>query len=193
MDNFLERYNPKVSVFKQFEIPENLSEVDKAYQSWKMLVLAKRSQEGLFLLIGRILKSFREEKLYLKLDYENFTQFLSSDELGFSQEKAFMYIRTYEYFIEYLELEPDKVGQMNVSRLSRMMPVLKQIEDKEKVIEKIEEFNSLRLGQFEQEVRRQKKEPGKPTIYFQEESGKWKVNYFTNTTNLFCLGDFNEE
>jgi hypothetical protein len=192
MDTFLERYNPSVSLFENFKIDENISTEDRAYKTWKLLVSARKKQDGLFLVIGYLLKIIRDEKLYEKLDYETWMQFLGSDELGFSQEKAFMYIRTYEYFIEHLELSPEKVGEMNVGRLSRMIPVLKKIDDRDEVIKKIEEYNSLRLGDFVKEIKNQSSEPGKPNVYFSQETGKWKINYYTNTSELFCLGDYEE-
>jgi hypothetical protein len=48
----------------------------------------------------------------------------------------------------------------------------------------------MRYGDFVREVKQQTNKDGKPTVYFSEESGKWVVNYFENTTMLTSLGQF---
>lgn len=192
MSSYLDKYNPQTSIFAHYQIDANLPVEERAFTAWKMLLSAKRLHDGLFLVIGKILKDVRDEKLYEKLDYENFSQFLSSEELGFSREKAYMCIKTYEYYIETLELDPEKIGQMNVSRLSLMVPMLRQIEDRKEVIRQIEEMNSLRHGDFVREVKNRTSRGGKPNVYFSEELGKWYVGYHPNTTYLQNIGDFQQ-
>lgn len=51
MDNYLAKYKPETSVFKHFDVDQNLPEEEKAFATWKALLLAKRSYEGLFLVI----------------------------------------------------------------------------------------------------------------------------------------------
>lgn len=190
MSSYLDKYNPQTSIFAHFQVDEKLPVEERAFQTWKALLSAKRSHDGLFLVIGKLLKDVRDEKLYEKLDYENFSQFLASEELGFSREKAYMCIKTYEYYIEYLQLDPEHIGQMNVSRLSLMVPVLKQIEDKKEVVKQIEDMNSLRHGDFIREVKDRTPRGGKPNVYWSEELGKWYVGYHPNTTYLMNIGDF---
>lgn len=190
MSSFLDKYNPQTSIFTHFQVDANLPVEEKAFETWKALLLAKRSHDGLFLVIGKLLKDVRDERLYEKLDYENFGQFLASEELGFSREKAYMCIKTYEFYIEVLELDPEKIGQMNVSRLSLMVPMLKQIEDKKEVVRQIEEMNSLRHGDFVREVKNRTSRGGKPNVYFSDELGKWYIGYHPNTTYLQNIGDF---
>jgi hypothetical protein len=192
MSNYLDKYNPQTSIFTHFKVDENLPVEEKAFETWKALLLAKRSHDGLFLVIGKLLKDVRDEKLYEKLDYENFGQFLASEELGFSREKAYMCIKTYEFYIEVLQLDPEKIGQMNVSRLSLMVPMLKQIEDKKEVVRQIEEMSNLRHGDFVREVKNRTSRGGKPNVYFSEELGKWYVGYHPNTTYLQNIGDFQQ-
>lgn len=193
--NYLSKYNPHTPIFQHFQVDENLSDEDKAFTTWKALLSAKRNHDGLFLVIGSLLKSIRDNKLYEFLDYESFSQFLASDELGFSREKAYMCIKTFEYFIEYLSLDPDYIGKMNISRLSAMVPVLKQIDDKEQAIKKLEEMSSLRHGDFIKSLEREKKSSakGRPTVFYSEETNKWQIKYYTNTTEIFCLGDYTDE
>lgn len=190
MDSYLQKYNPETSIFQNFQIPDGLSDADRAFKTWEALLVAKRSHDGLFLVIGKLLKDVRDQELWKFHDYDNFTQFLGSEELGFSREKAFMCIRTYEYYIEYLQLNPESVGKMNLSRLSMMMPVLKKIEDKTEAVKQIESFQSLRHGDFVREVKARTNRDGKPSVYFSEENDKWIVDYYNNTTLLNDRGEF---
>lgn len=190
MSDFLTKYHPETSLFAPFEIKEGLSIEERAFATWKALIAAKRSADGLFLVIGKLLKDIRDDKLYEKLDYENFSQFLASEEVAFSREKAYMCIKTYEYYIEYLELDPNRIGQMNISRLSMMVPMLRQIKDKTEIVKQIDEMNTLRHGDFVREVKNKTPRGGKPNVYFSEELGKWYVGYHPNTTFLQSLGDF---
>jgi len=190
MPDFLEKYNPQTSIFAHFQVDENLPVEERAFATWKALLSAKRSADGLFLVIGKLLKMVRDEKLYEKLDYENFSQFLASEELGFSREKAYMCIKTYEYYIEYLELDPESIGQMNVSRLSMMVPVLRQIEDKTEIVKQINEMNNLRHGDFVQNIKDRTPRGGKPDVFFSEETKRWVVRYHPNVTFLQALSDF---
>ena len=101
-----------------------------------------------------------------------------------------MCIKTYEYYIEYLDLDPERIGQMNISRLSMMVPVLKQIEDKTEAIKQIDELSNLRHNDFVREVKNKSNKDGKPTVYFSEELGKWYIGYHPNTCHLHGLGDY---
>lgn len=192
MSSYLDKYNPKTSIFAAFDVPTDLPREEWAFATWRALLSAKRSHDGLFLVIGKLLKDVRDLNLYRELDYENFSQFLSSEELGFSREKAYMCIKTFEYYIEYLELDPEKVGQMNVSRLSMMVPMLRQIEDKTEAVKQIEEMNTLRHGDFVREVKNRTSRGGKPNVYFSDELNKWYVGYHPNTTYLQSIGDFED-
>jgi hypothetical protein len=190
MSNSLDKYNPQTSIFAHFKVEDSLPKSEKAFATWKALLSAKRSHDGLFLVIGKLLKDVRDDKLYLELDYDNFSQFLASEELGFSREKAYMCIKTFEYYIEFLELDPEHVGQMNISRLSMMVPILKQIEDKTEVVKEIEKMSSLRHNDFVREVKNKYDRGGKPTVYFSEELDKWYIGYHANTCHLHDLGDY---
>jgi len=190
MTSYLEKYNPQTSIFTHFQVDEGLSAEERAFQTWKALLSAKRSHDGLFLVIGKLLKDFRDQELFKQLDYENFSQFLASEELGFSREKAYMCIKTFEYYIEYLELDPERIGQMNISRLSMMVPMLRQVEDKTEAVKMIDEMNNLRHGDFVREVKSRTNRDGKPTVFWSEELGRWYVGYFSNTCHLHDLGEF---
>jgi hypothetical protein len=188
----LDKYKPNLpSIFNQFEPNKELSESDYAFDLHHKLLLAKRSQEFLFLAIGKILKEIRDNKIYQKLDFDNFGDYLGSEEISYSRESAFMFIRVYTYYMEYLEMDEERVGNINISRLSLMMPILKKIEDKGQILEKIDELSSLRHKDFLIRVK-QNKTNDKPSVYYSQELSKWIVEYFTDRTQLFDLGNHKE-
>lgn len=56
MGDFLEKYHPKTSIFSHFEVDVSLPIEERAFQTWKALLTAKRNHDGLFLVIGKLLK-----------------------------------------------------------------------------------------------------------------------------------------
>jgi len=176
------------TVLAQFSPDSALSRSDYAHDAYKKLLFAKKSQDFLFLAMGKILREIRDEKLYQDLDFENFGQFLASEELSFSRESAFLYIRVYEYFVEYLQLGEEYIQNIPVSKLAMLVPVLKKMDSKEEAIKFIENTENLRYGEFVREVK-QHQSGIKPTVYWSEETEKWVVSYYESVTTLQPLGD----
>lgn len=183
-------YKPNPSVALAFQVDEKLPDADLTFDVFKKLVLARKTQDLVFLSIGHMLKIVRDRKLYKHLDFNTFSQFLASEEISFSREKAYLYIRTYELYVEKLSLDPDEVGKMGVVRLMMMAPVIRDM-PREEAVQKIEESKDMRYGDFVREIKQQTNKDGKPTVYWSEEYNKWVVNYFQNKTELISLGDFN--
>jgi len=191
--NQISKYSPQTSIFTHFKVDEELPKEERAFATWKALLSAKRSHDGLFLVIGQLLKTVRDNKMYETLDYDNFSQFLASEELGFSREKAYLCIKTYEYYIEYLELDPERIGGMNISRLSMMVPILKKIDNKAEVVRQMDKMNMLRHGDFISQIKEKTDRKGKPTCYWSNELDKWFIGYHPNTCHLMSYGDYSEE
>lgn len=187
-------YKPNPSVAAAFEVDESLPDADLTFDLFKKLVLARKTQDFVFLSIGKMLKIVRDRKLYKHLDFDNFSQFLASEEISFSREKAYLYIRTFELYIEKLHMNPEKVGEMGVVRLMMMAPIVRNMSN-EDAVKKIEELGdkSVRYGEFVRSVKQETNKDGKPSVYFSAESGKWIVNYYENTTQLVLLGKFKED
>jgi len=191
MDSYLQKYKPTLpSLFQDFSIDEELPEEERAFKANELLLIAKRNNEALFLVIGRLLKTIRDNELYLKLDYESFSQYLASEDVSYSRESAYLFIRSYEYLIQHLKLDPDSVGKMNIGRINNMIPVLKKVEEEqgmEEAIRMISDFQSLRHGDFVQKIQETKKN-AKPDLYFSQELGKWICSYYEDTTVLHSKG-----
>jgi hypothetical protein len=190
-NDYLEKYSPSSNIQQLLTQKIVISTDDDIFELWKKLVGVVRVNSASFLLIGKFLKTFRDQKLFETLDYESFAQFLGSEELSFSKEKAYMCIRTYEFYIEHLGLDPDEVGKMNVSRLSMMIPLLKDMNEVD-AKDAIEDYQNLRHGDFVREVREKSLRNGKPEVYWAEEHQKWICSYYDDTTILRSLGSYEE-
>jgi hypothetical protein len=196
MDTYLEKYKPELpDILKDFDIDDEGTEEEHAFKVYKMLLVAKRNNEAMFLVIGKLLKEIRDKELYGKLDYESFSQFLASEEVGYSRESAYLFIRSYEYLIQHLQLNPQVVGKMNIGRINMMIPVIKKIEEEQGIDEAIKmigDLDHLRHGDFVQKIQDSRKSE-KPDVYYSEEQKKWVVNYFEDTTVLHSKGVFAQE
>lgn len=189
--DIIQKYKPTASLSEAFTIDETLPDNEQTFDLLKKLVLAKQVQDVAFLTIGKILKIVRDRKLYKFLDFEDFSQFLSSEEVSFSREKAYLYIRVYELFVEKLEFNPDEIGKLGVVRLMMLAPLVKNIENKEDAIKKIDEVKDLRYNDFVKTVKEQTNKTGKPEVFWSEQHSRWVVNYYSDTTLLVDLGGFN--
>lgn len=188
----LSLYKPQVSIKEAFEVNEDLPDKELTFDLFKKLVAARKIQDVVFLAIGRMLKIVRDRQLYKILDYEHFEDFLASEELSFSREKAYMYIRIYEHYSEFLQLDEDTMRDFPIARLSLMLPKLKKIVSKEEQIEEMQRMKALRHSDFVVEV---KKDAGndKPTMYYSQEKGKWLIYYWEDKTELINKGLFVED
>lgn len=184
------KFKPTGSLTQALEINEELPDNEAAFDLLKKLVLAKSIQDVAFLTIGKILKLIRDRKLYTYFDYENFSEFLASEDVSFSREKAYVYIRVYELFVEKLQFNPEDIGKLGVVRLMLLVPVIKDIDNKKEAIEKIGELKDLRYNDFVRTIKQHTNKDGKPELYWSDEAGKWIVRYFENITNLIPLGDY---
>lgn len=186
-------YKPTADINQIFNVDETLPDNELAFDLLKKLTVARKLQDATFIAIGKMLKIIRDKKLYKKFDFENFSQFLESEELSFSREKAYAYIRIYEIFVERLTLDPNEISKLGVVRLMMLAPVVRNIEDRNEAIAKIEESKDLRYGDFVREIKSQTNKDGKPTVYWSDETEKWIVNFFEDTTTLIPLGKFSDK
>lgn len=191
MADFLDRYKPQITLSELIVVDETLPENELAYTLLKNLVVTKKIQDVSFMVMGKILKTIRDKKLYKYLDYDDFSQFLASEEVSFSREKAYGTIKVYELFVEKLEFSPDEIGKLGIARLMMLTPVIKDLETKEEAVQKIEEMKDLRYPDFVREIKQHTNTDGMPEVFWSEAVGKWFVNYHSNITELHDLGEFN--
>jgi len=188
----LDKLKAQAAFDQRFNVDENLPDSELIFHAFKALVSARQLHDVSFLVIGKLLKLIRDRKLYTFQDFENFTQFLASEELSFSREKAYLYIRTYELFVEKLNYGINEIGKMGVVRLMLLTPIVKGM-DKEEAIAKIESLKDTRYGDFIRQIKEETNKDGKPTVYWSEQDAKWIINYFEDTTVLMPIGKFKQD
>lgn len=185
----LDKYKPNPPV-TAFDYNEALPEPELSFEVFKKLVIARKVQDAAFLAIGKMLKLMRDKKLYKYLDFENFTQFLASEEISFSREKAYLCIRTYELYVEHLDFNQEELRKIGIARLMMLAPIIKETHNKEDAMKKIKEMDGLRYGDFVRQIKQETNTDGQPEVFFSKETGKWFVNYYSNMTELHDLGEF---
>lgn len=189
----LSKYKPRIQLSELIQIDETLPEPELATVLLRNLVVARKIQDVAFMSLGYILKMIRDKKLYKYLDFEDFSQFLASEEVSFSREKAYLCIRVYELFVEKLEFSPDEIGKLGIARLMMLTPLIKDLVTKEEAVKKINEMKDLRYGDFVRQVKQETNTDGQPEVFFSKETGKWFVNYFQDKTVLHDLGIFHND
>ena len=172
-----------------FDVPEKTDTY--AFDVYQKLLEAKRVHQLSFLVIGRLLKIIRDERLYEQLDYLSFKEFISSPEISYSKETAYMYIRVYEFYIEDMKLDESQIIDIPPYKLLSMIPVLREKNTKD---EAIEEFNQLTsLGHKDFRIRiNQAKGLDKPIVWYSKAEEKWFVQYYEDRTELKSLGNYKE-
>lgn len=192
LTDFLEKYKPNIDLTQAFIFDDSQPDEELSFELNKKIQIARKLQDFTFLALGKMLKTFRDRKLYKQLDFENFSQYLASEDLSFSREKAYVYIRIYEIFVERLHLNQDELSKLGVVRLMTLAPVIRGIEDDQQAIQKVEEAKALRYNDFIRQIKQETSKDGKPTMYWSEEAQKWIVNYYEDITALVTLGKWSD-
>lgn len=185
-------YKPVIDVGSLFAIDETLPVNELAFAVLQTLVRARKTQDALFLVIGKMLKLVKDKKLHKNYDFDTFEQFLASEEVAFSREKAYLYIRIYEMFVQRFQMKEKDLTDLGVARLQALVPVLKEITDRDEALAKIEELggSSIRFNEFIRATRNLTNTDGKPTVFWSDEASKWIIQYFNDKTNLIDMGKF---
>ena len=163
-------------------MPNDLIKPDKAWEIYTFLQQALRKQAELFIDIGKALKTMRDDKLYLQLGkggFDTFQQFLNNAEIGLRPSTAYLYIRLYEYFLERLKLTQEEILAIPITRLMRLLPVLKEKTDEEakQIVSKI---TNLTTYDFDVVVGEDKLETDRPSLFKDKETGKYIFEFKPN-------------
>lgn len=150
----------------------------KAWNLYNDLQAAIREQAKLFLVIGKILKTIRDEKFYRQLGeggFDTFEQFINNPEIGLRYSTAYLYIRIYEYYVEQLQLLEEQIIKIPLNRLMRLLPILKEKEESE-AKEIVEQAAAVTNYDFDQVLKERNIEFAKrPRVYICKICGKWRV------------------
>ena len=143
-----------------------------------------RMQGVLFLEIGRILKEFRDRKLYKSLGdggYDTWGQFLGSGELSLKSSTVYAYIEIYNLFILRFGFAVEELADIPYDKLRLALPSARKLKTKEEVEELVYKAKELSRSDLMKEFG-QMTEEGKPIgwskmVYLKpcEVCSKWKL------------------
>ena len=141
-----------------------------------------KQQGFLFLETGKLLKIIRDEKHYKSLGYEEWLEFVASDEIGISKSTVYSYIGIYELFILKFGIEYEDLAGIPWDKLSLALGAAKKVEDKDDMLELIEKVKTLSRSDLQVELsdnENAKKENPKTRVikvFKHEKCGKWLVD-----------------
>lgn len=142
-----------------------------------------RIQGIMFFEIGRILKEFRDKKLYMSLGegYDSWTMFLGSGELSLKQSTVYAYIEIFELFIQRFGFVVEELAEIPYDKLRLALPSARKMENKAQVEELVYKAKELSRSDLMKEFG-QMTEEGKPIgwskmVYLKpcDVCSKWKL------------------
>jgi len=162
-----------------------------AFELHKKILELKEQMGVRFLTMGKLLKELKDNEHFKALGYDNFTSYVINSELGFKKSMAYAYIDLYEWFIERLGYDFQRIGKMSLNEMSRVLAILKKELSESKQYpfkqlkarseELISEVKDLRPVDFEKKYRDDEKQEGHedylaPPEYVRcNKCGKWKI------------------
>jgi hypothetical protein len=145
-------------------------------------ILSLKKQMGLsFVELGRLLKKIRDYGYFQVLGYDTFSSYVINSELGFSRRTAFYYIEIYEWYVDKLAYTAESLAELGYDKLLKLLPMVKDGAEREKVDDLMNEVQELRPVDFEKKYKDEQKQDGHETYlappeYFRCEChGKWHI------------------
>lgn len=163
---------------------------EEAFEIHQQLLKLKEELGIRFLMMGKLLKEIRDNNYFQVLGYDNFTSYVVNSELGFKRSTAYGYICLYEWFVEKLGYDVQRIGHLSLNEMTRVMTVLKsELEGDEELIsnkvlrersdELLTEVKDLRPVDFVKKYKDNERQEGHedylaPPEYFRcSKCGKW--------------------
>lgn len=145
-----------------------------------------KQQGFLFLDIGRLLKTIRDNKLYKLLDIETFNAFIAQPEIGLSRSLVYGYITIYETYIQKYGYPVSQISSVPYSKLLLIAPRIKD-GNKKKADQLLTQATTLSMSDLRQELTDPDGEP-KPRVEITKCNicNKWRVRVLNVPAGGFC-------
>lgn len=145
-----------------------------AYQLNERLHAAVVEHVRLYLVIGKLLNEINDGGLYKYIGDDgvsDFDTFLNVT-LGFPSSTARLYMRVYTFYVQKLELPEEKVLEIPLNRLMRLLPSLKKMtpEEAKKILA---EVGPLINSDYQKEIEERKLETPRPILRRHNDCQKW--------------------
>ena len=96
----------------------------KAQANHQRIVELKQGAMRSFILLGKELKTNKEEGYFQPLGYLTFEAYIESPVVGLSRSSVYSLIGIYQTFIEELDYSLDELSKVDYSKLDRILPVI---------------------------------------------------------------------
>lgn len=128
-----------------------------AQKSFSELIKWKQIAGMSYLQLGKLLKNFKEQKLYENLgeespEYESFEIFLQMPEINIKLRKAYYLIQIYDLFCIQLKFKPEELSEVSWTSLRSLLPVIRQ----ENSRDLIQDAKTLTRGHLEVKIEQMK-------------------------------------
>jgi len=160
----------------------------KAFDLHQDILFLKKQMGVAFVTMGGILKKIRDDEHYLVLGYDTFVSYLENSELSFKRRTAYYYIEIYEWFIEKLNYQDERLAEIGYEKLVRLLPVVKKAHQnleypklKDRVEQFVVDIKELRPVDFNKKYKDDNADKGyekylaPPEYYRCDECGKWVI------------------
>lgn len=97
-----------------------------AHQNFNDTVSLKRSLNGGFLEIGRLLKENKDNRFYEVLGHETFESYISSPELSMSRSAVYTLIQIYEKLVLKLNIPAEELMDTDWTKLQKILPSINE-------------------------------------------------------------------
>ena len=96
----------------------------KAQANHQRIVELKQGAMRSFILLGKELKTNKEERYFQALGYLTFEAYIESPMVGMGRRSVYSLIAIYETFVEELDYSLDELSKVDYSKLDRILPVI---------------------------------------------------------------------
>jgi hypothetical protein len=134
-------------------IEKQTSDSDFAFALFTNILDAKNEAGKQFLRIGEALTIIHEKNLYVYFNVKNFNEFIAIPELGFARSTAELFKTIYKTFIRKLGLPPEDVANIEITKLQKILPIMRSVKNKEEAAEWLGMASTLSRGDLGNTVR----------------------------------------
>jgi len=131
-----------------------IQKVQDAHQIHSNIIETKKNLMGNFLKLAYLLKLAHDNRIFKKLGYETWEQYLSTPEISVSVSTACRLINIWEQFVEKYKIETTELIGIDLSKLFEILPIIRGLKDKEQVKDWLLKAKELGI----QDLRTSKKE-----------------------------------
>ena len=125
---------------------------DIAFSLVEELKFYIKSQNILFLEIGRVLKTMRDQEVYKTLGHDTWTSFLASGELSIKPSTAYAYIEIFEVYVLQFKINKEDLADIPYDKLRIALPTARKMEGQEEITELVAKAKELSRSDLMKEL-----------------------------------------